>query len=837
VCCQLILNNYMNRHVEREIWQIDSAAELNSQQEVIARFVADNPAQLQNLAELRLLLVRRFDLLTRVIDLYDQQGFAAAREFVAGGHGYQTMHAVRSLTDRMDAAEAKLLTEREANSARIRQLTLISLLVTLAVATSIFTALFRGIRREMMARGEAEQFDAILRRALSLFASTFSRDQTLRGLLDMLAEAYPYSASAFYAYEEWQGLLVREALRGLPADAPEAYRLGEGPVGEAAETGRMVVLSHSGTGALRIDTDMGPVVPATILACPVIHGERRLGVLAIAANGSVSERERAFVERMAGQLSVALNNLKQYSDLKRLSEQLRGKNEEVSQKNLQLEQASRSKSEFLATMSHELRTPLNAIIGFSEVLRDGLVGELSAEQNEYLGDVLASGEHLLALINDILDLSKVEAGKMELNPEPVELRALLSNSLGMVKEKALAHRIRLTLEAEEDLPPVWADARKMKQILYNLLSNAVKFTGEGGAVTLTARRLVEPAGEELEIAVTDTGIGIATKDQVRLFQPFVQIDSSLARNFEGTGLGLAMVKRLAELHGGRVAIASEPGKGSTFTVRLPYRVGEASVVAEPAPKRRPGRAKRLAFVVEDKDDAAELLRLHLESEGLEVIRATDAETGLKLARERSPDVITLDLLLPGMDGWEFLTALKANVSIATIPVMIVSIVADEKKGLALGAAQVLQKPVGRQELTTALADLGLLPSPGRQVTILVVDDDPKAVDILGAFLETAGCRVVRAFGGREGIEQARSLQPDLMILDLMMPEVSGFDVVEALKGDASTRAIPIIVVTAKVVTPADRAVLNRHVVRLLQKTEFRRENFLAEVRRALVGVS
>jgi signal transduction histidine kinase len=255
--------------------------------------------------------------------------------------------------------------------------------------------------------------------------------------------------------------------------------------------------------------------------------------------------------------------------------------QEIAVKNRQLEEASRMKSEFLANMSHELRTPLNAIIGFSEVLKDGLMGKLSTQQNEYIEDIFASGIHLLSLINDILDLSKVEAGKMTLELEALEVGSLLHSCLQVVREKALVHRLKLTTEVEEDLDEVWLDERKVKQILYNLLSNAVKFTPEDGEVHVTARRVQRAAvtggalADYLELVVSDTGIGISTEDQARLFQPFTQIDSTLARRYEGTGLGLAMVKRLAELHGGAVALRSAPKVGSTFTVWLPWRAARA----------------------------------------------------------------------------------------------------------------------------------------------------------------------------------------------------------------------------------------------------------------------
>ena len=271
------------------------------------------------------------------------------------------------------------------------------------------------------------------------------------------------------------------------------------------------------------------------------------------------------------------------------AEQLRADSEEIAAKNRQLQEASRLKSEFLAMMSHELRTPLNAIIGFSEVLQDGLLGELAPKQKDYVNEIFLSGRHLLSLINDILDLSKVEAGKMTLEIEPVIVADLIQAGLYVVREKAIAHRLRLTSEIAPDLDEIWLDQRKAKQILYNLLSNAVKFTPAGGDINVTVRRSERDDRKDqaftsfLEIAVTDTGIGISAADQARLFQPFTQIDSTLGRQYEGTGLGLVMVKQLAELHGGGVAMQSTPGKGSTFTVWLPWRMAAEDVAPTAAP--------------------------------------------------------------------------------------------------------------------------------------------------------------------------------------------------------------------------------------------------------------
>ena len=537
----------------------------------------------------------------------------------------------------------------------------------------------------------------------------------------------------------------------------------------------------------------------------------------------------------------------------------------LQEKNVELEHASRMKSEFLATMSHELRTPLNAIIGFSEALKDGLMGELNESQQEYMGDIFTSGKHLLSLINDILDLSKVEAGMMSLELEPVDLPSLLVNSLTIVRENAAAHRIALELEVADDLGVPELDMRKTKQIVYNLLSNAVKFSSDGGRVILSVRRVPRlkvgtlpvawpvrslPLGdtdydEFVEICVTDTGIGISADNMAKLFLAFTQIDSTLARKFEGTGLGLAMVKQMAELHGGTVAVASAEGEGSRFAAWLPARTSKGRTITGSNPAvdsavRAPeAGGGRIALVVEHEDGAAALIRLLLEDEGFSVVHAASAEHALLLAPEQTLSLIVLDLELPDIDGLGFLQRIREDATLARVPVVIIAGVVDGNMAVAGGAAAVLQKPVGRVELKAALATLGPKVNHSQIRTVLIVDDDPKAVEVLAAFLPSSAYAVARAYGGAEAITLAQQLRPDLILLDLMMPVVTGFDVVAALQRDPDTALIPILVVTAKNITAVDREMLNAngaHVINILDKVEFGRVGFMIAVQRALLSV-
>ncbi len=535
--------------------------------------------------------------------------------------------------------------------------------------------------------------------------------------------------------------------------------------------------------------------------------------------------------------------------LRRLASELEVVNAEVTEKNQMLEESSRMKSEFLSNMSHELRTPLNAIIGFSELLKDGLVGPLAQRQRDYIGHIFEGGQHLLALINDILDMSKVDAGKVELQFEAVDVQAALADGLRVVEEKAHAKQLQLSCDIATPMGEVAVDARRFKQILYNLLSNAVKFTPQGGQVSLRARRvnrreatsavpgfevgrrtvLAPGDGDDfLEITVTDSGIGMRPQDLKQLFTPFTQINHPANRGIEGTGLGLAMVLRLAELHGGAVAVSSEPERGTCFSVWLPWRHDAA-----PSLDAATGAVPRgLALVIEDDERAATLMGLQLQTQGFQVRHVRSAEAALALSEELVPDLITLDIMLPGMDGWAFLRRVKTLPRWAQVPVVVVSVQPDGELAKSLGASLALQKPIGFDELQQGLNRLGLKPG-AQDVTALVVDDDHQAVELLAQPLQNLGCVVLRAYGGAEGVALARRFKPDLIMLDLEMPEFSGFQVVDELKSDPSSADIPIMIVTGRDLSTQERTQLTGQV-RLppFQKHEDS-DRFIGEVRRAL----
>lgn len=745
------------------------------------------------------------------------------------------------------------------------------------------SASFSAISRSIADRKEAERlvreaakYNQSNADALALYNTEPDRERVLDGTLGILAKDHPFPVSAFYAFDEWAGVLLLRAAHGAPKQTKPIVKLGEGLIGEAAQQLRTIQLAADDRPLddLLIDAGFGEVRPAALLFVPVVYRGTLHGVLALASVAAPGERDRHFVELIATQLGAALHNIKQFENMKLLADQLRKRNDEIAQKNEEVEQASRMKSEFLANMSHELRTPLNAIIGFSEVLRDGIAGPVSQEQKEYANDILSSGQHLLSLINDILDLSKIEAGYMTLDLEPVDPAALADSGVSVLKEKAMSHRVALSRQVEPGLGELMLDARKAKQIIYNLLSNAVKFTPDGGRVELSLRRVTrreiesresrrEAPGsrvfplqdgrclEFLEIEVRDTGIGMSAEGLQKLFEPFTQIDSSHTRQYEGTGLGLAMVRRLAELHGGGAMVESEPGKGSRFIAWLPWRRPEErhapvpgtrqpqAAAADPALEADrnlnhplpPSGAAPLVLVVEDDPKASQLFRMQLEAEGYRIAHAPHAEAGIALAAELRPDAIVLDILLPGIDGWQMLTRLKQAPETAAIPVVIVSITDNPARGFALGASQVLTKPVKQDELMSALAVLGLQEPDGE--CVLVVDDDPKAVSLMSVQLKAAGLTPIGAYGGQEAIDLAISRKPALIVLDLMMPQVSGFDVVHALRALPDTAQIPVLILTAKTLMPEDRERLNGKVQRIIEKSEFDTPLLQSEIKRAL----
>ena len=571
---------------------------------------------------------------------------------------------------------------------------------------------------------------------------------------------------------------------------PRPVRVGEGTAGIAYQTGEPLIVQDYPSWDKAVPEAISRGLVA-VVAIPLLVRDRPIGAFTVSFNRphEFTPAEMRLMSLFATQVAPAIEAARLHEQLVRVSQEL--------------ERASEAKSRFLANMSHELRTPLNAIIGFSELLTDPRANALDeARRLQFLQRIHSSGINLLALINDILDLSKVEAGEMDIIPSTFALATYIEGIVESVRPLAARKSMDLAMEVG-DAGELKADEGKFRQMLLNLLSNAIKFTPNGGRVTVRVHRFPH----EVWVSVEDTGIGISPEDKKKLFVEFHQLAGGRKSNQEGTGLGLALVKRLAELHGGRVWVESEIDAGSTFFIAFPSEIATAD--AHGAHPTGP-----TVMVVEDNEGAATILTIALERAGYRVEVVRRGLQVVETATRIKPFAITLDILLPDADGWEVLRMLKATDATRDIPVLVISVVDDRALGLAIGADEYMVKPVKRDALLSFLARHGGL--KGEQPTVLAVDDDPGALELLKANLEPQ-FRVITAGDGRHALDTARQDSPDMVVLDLMMPGMNGFEVASALKADAATRKIPIVVLTAKDMNEEDRARLSGNVVSVMKK--------------------
>ena len=509
--------------------------------------------------------------------------------------------------------------------------------------------------------------------------------------------------------------------------------------------------------------------------------------------------------------------------------ELAGANKELELKNREVERANQLKSQFLASMSHELRTPLNAILGFSELLSREVLITKTDKYKRWTEHIVHGGKHLLQLINDVLDLSKIEAGQIELTLENFAVDTAIPEVLSNIRQLAMAKKIQVDVQSEPGVT-VYADRIRFKQILYNLLSNAVKFTPGGGNIKLN----VAPDDHLAHISVTDTGIGIRLEDQKVVFDEFRQVGKTTRGVTEGTGLGLAITKRLVERQSGTIAVSSELGKGSRFTFTLPLSQEAAETQPNISTTDVLSRRKRpLVLVVDDETPSRELLVSYLDPEGYETATASSGAEALVKALQLLPDAITLNMLMPGKNGWEILHRLKTTPATAAIPVVIVSIVDDKGRGFALGASEYLVKPVKKEVLLAALAKhLG----NNGPFKVLVVDDEDTSLQLASQVLESAGYVPLLARSGGEGLDLLSKNAVDAMVLDLIMPEMNGFEMLRKLKDNPSTRDLPIFVLTAKDLTSADKEFLFLATQGFFRKGEFWKEELLTQLR-SVTGTS
>jgi signal transduction histidine kinase/DNA-binding response OmpR family regulator len=511
------------------------------------------------------------------------------------------------------------------------------------------------------------------------------------------------------------------------------------------------------------------------------------------------------------------------------------------------ETANRTKSLFLANMSHELRTPLNAILGFSEMLQEEAVEKDLPELNADLQKISTAGRNLLGLINDILDLSKIEAGKMELHLETFDLAPLIDEVASTIEMQVAKNGNTLEVSCPPDIGVMRADLSKVRQGLFNLVSNAAKFTHEG-KIRVDAERQTMDGNEWIVFRVSDTGIGLSSEQIVRLFQSFTQADASTTRKFGGTGLGLALTRRFCQMMGGDVTVHSVPGEGSVFTIKLPAQVSE--VGAEPLPimtDRRevspslaePALAIEITphpdlqtcvLVIDDDPMQRDLMHRYLRKEGFSVCTARGGVEGLRLARQLLPAAITLDIMMPDMDGWTVLAALKSDATLCNIPVIILTMVDDPERGFTLGASEYATKPVNRRRLSQILKKHTCLRPP---CPVLVIDDDETSRSLMRTMLEKEGRVVSEAENGIEALKSMQRERPSLVFLDLMMPGMDGFEFAAEVRRHPEWRSIPIVVVTAQDLTSEDRHRLNGNVEKILRKEGDSRESLLEQVRDVL----
>ena len=651
-----------------------------------------------------------------------------------------------------------------------------------------------------------------------LVTSTLDLDAIFERSVNLVVERFGYYHAAIFLIDESgfnailqeatgsAGQKLKEREHSLPVGSRST-------VGEATRSGEVVIVNNTALESLHKPNPLLPETKAEA-ALPLRVGSRIIGALDIQSTEieAFSEDDIAILQLLTDQIAIGIDNARSYNLAQQAVEEMR--------------EVDRLKSQFLANMSHELRTPLNSIIGFARVILKGIDGPTTELQQQDLTAIFNSGQHLLGLINDILDLSRIEAGKMELTFDQVNIAELItsvmSTAVGLIKDKP----IQLKHEIMDDLPLARADAMRIRQVLINFLSNAAKFT-EDGQIIVKAH--VEDSAKEqpmIRVSVTDTGPGIALEDQSKLFQPFSQVDASLTRKVGGSGLGLSICQHLIQMHGGQIGLQSAINQGSTFYFSVPVfqEISEIQGIT----------TNRVILAIDDDPQIISLYERYLQPKGFQVIGLNDPSKAKERAKQLKPFAITLDIMMPGYDGWQVLTDLKSSPETRDIPVVICSIVEDEEKGFSLGAADYLIKPILEEDLLNALDRLN---GDGSIREVLVIDDDLNDLRLLGKMISEQGkYKTVLAEGGVAGWTTITSKEPHAIVLDLFMPEMDGFTILEKLRQDKKLRNIPVIVITGADLTIDQQQQLNDLGKRLLQKSSLKEIELIETIENALQRV-
>jgi PAS domain S-box-containing protein len=683
---------------------------------------------------------------------------------------------------------------------------------------------FLAIHSDITQRKESEE--ALKRRTEYLAASaeigrlvtsTLDLESIFVRSVNLVVERFGfYHASIFIIDESGTYAVLQEATGATGKKLKEKrHTLAVGSnstVGKAAKTGEVVVINNTLVDPLH---KPNPLLPETRAesAIPLRVSNRTIGILDIQSTeiDAFTEDDIAILQLLADQIAVGIDNARSYNIAQQAVEEMR--------------EVDRLKSQFLANMSHELRTPLNSIIGFARVILKGIDGPTTELQQQDLTAIFNSGQHLLGLINDILDLSRIEAGKMELTFDEVNISDLISSvmstAVGLVKDKP----IKLKADFDPDLPLIRADAMRIRQILINFLSNAAKFTDKGDIVVKAAVEKTDKGQPTVRVSVIDSGPGISEEDQTKLFQPFSQVDASLTRKVGGSGLGLSICHHLIQMHNGSIGLESAPGKGSTFYFTVP---------AVTKLKLEGQDNNRVILAIDDDPQIISLYERYLQPKGFRVIGLSDPAKAKERVKQLKPFAITLDIMMPGYDGWHVLTDLKSSPETRDIPVVVCSIVEDEEKGFSLGAADYLVKPILEEDL---LASLDRLNGDGSIREVLVIDDDPNDLRLLGKMLTEQGkYKAILAEGGLAGWNSIKSKLPHAVVLDLFMPEIDGFTILEKLRKDDKLRNLPVIVITGADLTSEQQKQLDDLGQRLLQKSSLRERELISTIESALQRV-
>ncbi len=650
-----------------------------------------------------------------------------------------------------------------------------------------------------------------------LVTSTLDLDTLFSRTVSLIRERFGFYHVAIFNTEETGFNTVLKSATGAAGEEmlrrKHALQVGSRSiVGTVTSTGTPLVVNNTTIDPIHRPN---PLLPDTRseAAIPLHIGKRTVGALDLQSKevDAFAPDDIAVLQTLADQVAVAIDNARSYELAQQAINEMR--------------ELDRLKSQFLANMSHELRTPLNSIIGFSRVILKGIDGPITDLQDQDLTAIYNSGQHLLRLINDILDSSKIDAGKMELSFDDVNIAELLQSVIptasGLVKEKP----IKINLDIAPNIPIIRADAMRLRQVLINLLSNAAKFTEEG-TITVTASLETEKDGQsDVVVKVIDTGSGISLIDQKKLFQPFSQVDSTPTRKTGGTGLGLSISRRLIELHGGLIDVVSEIDKGSTFYFTLPLpKIKENKAGLEGATE------EKIILAIDDDTQVIALYERYLQPQGFQVVGLTDPLQAVERARQLKPYAITLDIMMPGRDGWTVLAELKKDSTTRDIPVLVCSILEEEEKGFSLGAADYLVKPILEDDLLNSLNKLN---AEGEIHNVLVIDDDPKDLRLYGKILQQGQFTPILAEGGRQGWEILSKNPPHAVILDLFMPDMDGFTILEKLRTTSELNDIPVIVVSGADLTGEQQAQLKDFGQKLLRKGSLNESELLALLERAL----